>query len=630
MKTCYYELLGVERDATDIDLKKAYRRKALQFHPDKNPDNVEEATAMFATIRSAYEVLSDPQERTWYDDHREQILNDTMNLDDIDADGNVDSTVTGVTTDELLMFFNGSLYTKIDNSDSGIYQIVGKLFAKLAMDEINIARRMKIDPTQTYKDNDFETDIHNLGYINAVEDRLNDDKYLFPTFGHSKTDYQYLKNFYRQWSNFGTIKTFSWKDEYMYSSSYDRRTKREINKRNEKARSTAKLEYVKTVKRLVTFIKKLDKRMKEGAAKELEVKKLKQQQLRERNRNQNGSNNSKNGLFELQNWQKTNEPNWDALEKTYDEQYLKDADLFEDGKNKVNPKDDNEIIIFECYICNKNFKSDKQYNNHINTKLHKRNYKELQKDLKYDNLELGLDNLSDLDEFDSATETPIGVSNVHEMSLDELNEQLAEIERQLADSSDDENEEDNVEDLMDENVSASGNSNFYDKIHDFDNGNEFDSTLATKAPSPEPNLDSMNNSYIPSEEENVVEEEVEEEGEELDELSKLLESLNETNGKIKIDSDSDYDWNNKSQKRGKKGKRQTKKKPNVTNNNFPTSTELNQLNNSHVDKTGADISCHKCGKNVESRNQLFKHLEVSGHTQPVVKSKTSSNRRKKR
>ena len=74
MKTCYYELLGVDVTATDLELKKAYRKKALQFHPDKNPDNVDEATEIFATIRSAYEVLSDPQERAWYDAHKEQIL----------------------------------------------------------------------------------------------------------------------------------------------------------------------------------------------------------------------------------------------------------------------------------------------------------------------------------------------------------------------------------------------------------------------------------------------------------------------------------------------------------------------------------------------------------------------------
>ena len=62
---CYYDILGIPRDASDSELKKAYRRLALKHHPDKNPDAVEEYTRLFNTIKQAYEVLSDPQERAW-------------------------------------------------------------------------------------------------------------------------------------------------------------------------------------------------------------------------------------------------------------------------------------------------------------------------------------------------------------------------------------------------------------------------------------------------------------------------------------------------------------------------------------------------------------------------------------
>lgn len=62
----YYELLGVDKSAGDEDLKKAYRKKAVQYHPDKNPGN-KEAEEMFKKVSEAYEVLKDPQKRAAYD-----------------------------------------------------------------------------------------------------------------------------------------------------------------------------------------------------------------------------------------------------------------------------------------------------------------------------------------------------------------------------------------------------------------------------------------------------------------------------------------------------------------------------------------------------------------------------------
>lgn len=66
-KRDYYEVLGVDKSATDEELKKAYRKLAKKYHPDANPDNKAEAEAKFKEVNEAYEVLSDSQKRKMYD-----------------------------------------------------------------------------------------------------------------------------------------------------------------------------------------------------------------------------------------------------------------------------------------------------------------------------------------------------------------------------------------------------------------------------------------------------------------------------------------------------------------------------------------------------------------------------------
>lgn len=66
-KRDYYDILGVKKDATKAEIKSAYRKAALKWHPDKNPDNKKEAETKFKEINEAYQVLSDDQKRKTYD-----------------------------------------------------------------------------------------------------------------------------------------------------------------------------------------------------------------------------------------------------------------------------------------------------------------------------------------------------------------------------------------------------------------------------------------------------------------------------------------------------------------------------------------------------------------------------------
>ncbi len=90
MKKDYYEILGITKNATEAEIKKAYRKKAIEFHPDKNPGNTA-AEENFKSAAEAYEVLSDAQKKAQYDRFGHQAFENggggfqggSMNMDDI-------------------------------------------------------------------------------------------------------------------------------------------------------------------------------------------------------------------------------------------------------------------------------------------------------------------------------------------------------------------------------------------------------------------------------------------------------------------------------------------------------------------------------------------------------------------
>ncbi|MEX1052625.1 MAG: DnaJ C-terminal domain-containing protein [Patescibacteria group bacterium] len=72
--TDFYDILGVSKNSTQQEIKSAYRKLALKWHPDKNKTNEAEAEAKFKEINKAYEVLADPKKREMYDQHGESAF----------------------------------------------------------------------------------------------------------------------------------------------------------------------------------------------------------------------------------------------------------------------------------------------------------------------------------------------------------------------------------------------------------------------------------------------------------------------------------------------------------------------------------------------------------------------------
>ena len=130
-RRCHYEVLGVPRDVGADELKKTYRQMALKMHPDKVVHlgvDPEEAKVAFQELQQAYEVLSDPQERAWYDAHREAILQHGGIGEGSDVD------VGGI---DLFPFFSSSCYKGFGDDEGGFYEVYDSLFKTLCEEDQN-------------------------------------------------------------------------------------------------------------------------------------------------------------------------------------------------------------------------------------------------------------------------------------------------------------------------------------------------------------------------------------------------------------------------------------------------------------------------------------------------------------
>ena len=191
---------------------------ALKHHPDKNRDDPEKAKEAFQLVQQAFEVLSDPQERAWYDNHREAIL---RGLDEENRE------VDGV---DLFAYFTPSCYSGYGDDDQSFYSVYRFLFETLEEED------------ESFND-ESETELE------------------YPSFGDSNSPDEVWQEFYAFFSCYSTTRTYTWLDKYDTRQAENRRVSRLMEKENKKERDAAKKERNEAVRELIKFIRKRDKRV---------------------------------------------------------------------------------------------------------------------------------------------------------------------------------------------------------------------------------------------------------------------------------------------------------------------------------------------------------------------------------
>ncbi|CAB4281115.1 unnamed protein product [Prunus armeniaca] len=214
-RRCHYEVLGLARDCSPDEIRSAYKKLALQRHPDKLVQSglsQAQATAQFQELSQAYEVLSDPKERAWYDSHRSQILF---------ADPNSANSVPDSVIPNLFSFFSTTVFSGYSDSGRGFYKVYADVFNKIYANELSYVRKL------------------GLGLDTMRE---------APAMGNLESPYAQVTAFYNYWLGFCTVMDFFWVDQYDVMSGPNRKVRRLMEEDNKKLRKKAKREYNDTVR----------------------------------------------------------------------------------------------------------------------------------------------------------------------------------------------------------------------------------------------------------------------------------------------------------------------------------------------------------------------------------------------
>lgn len=323
---CHYEVLGIPRTATVDDVKKSYRKLALEWHPDKNLHRTEEATETFQLIQQAYEVLVDPQERAWYDRNRDKILRGDEEYMDDQLD--------------VYQYFNSSRFKGYDDDEKSFYTVYREVFEKI-----------------------------------IAEDRpFMDDDVTVPGFGYSYSPYkEEVYPFYAYWQSYCTAKPYTWADKYDLVEArrcgVGRHALRCMERENKKLREVLKKTRNEEIRQLVAFVKKRDKRIeeykkfleKQNAEKARKAEEQRRKQIAERKKH-------------LEQYKETEWVSMSSLEShlTEIEAHL-DTEFGAESSDKDDDSSASDVDDLYCIACDKAFRSTKAMTNHQKSKKHREN-----------------------------------------------------------------------------------------------------------------------------------------------------------------------------------------------------------------------------------------------------------------
>lgn len=221
-KRCYYEVLEVPRNADAETLKRQYRMLAMQRHPDKN-GNTEAATQAFQELQNAYSVLKDPNERSWYDTHRESFLR---------GDNASSSSAASEDGIDLVSVRHSGAFKGFGSDAAGFWRVYSGVLSRI--DELE--------------------ELAEASSVYHVKP---------PSFGDAQSPWSAVAAFYAFWTGFSSKRPMAAAEKWDIRDAPNRDTRRAMEVENKKARDAARKSYSEEVRSLAMWLKRRDPRVKE-------------------------------------------------------------------------------------------------------------------------------------------------------------------------------------------------------------------------------------------------------------------------------------------------------------------------------------------------------------------------------